>query len=268
MISVLVPAYNESDGVRALYDRLSACAATWNEDYEILLVDDGSRDDTLAIACEIAEHDRHWKVISLARNFGHQAAVTCGLEHARGDMIAIIDADLQDPPEELLRFFAKSREGFDVVYAVRAKRKENLLKRVAYFIYYRMLANLSAIEIPLDSGDFCVMSRRCLDALNALPERSRFIRGLRAWVGFKQIGLVYERQARFAGEPKYTLRKLVDLALDGIINFSARPLRLIAISGLLLGVASIMLGVLFLSSTSSTGQSGAITRATRAAGRR
>jgi dolichol-phosphate mannosyltransferase len=243
MISVVIPAFNESEGLRMLFERLNACAATWGEDYEFLLVDDGSVDDTLPIAEELAKADPHVKVISLSRNFGHQAAVTAGLEHARGDLVAIIDADLQDPPEELPRFFAKCREGFDVVYAVRTKRKEGPFKRLAYWVYYRVLASLASIKIPLDSGDFCVMSRRAFDALNSLPEHSRFIRGLRSWIGLKQTGLAYERHARAAGEPKYTFRKLVNLGLDGIINFSSRPLRRILYLGVLLGILSLLRAV-------------------------
>jgi dolichol-phosphate mannosyltransferase len=243
MISVVIPAFNESEGLRALYERLSACAATWDEDFEFILVDDGSRDETLAIAEEIAGRDPHWKVISLSRNFGHQAAVTAGLEHTHGDLVAIIDADLQDPPEELPRFFRKAREGFDVVYGIRTKRKEGIFKRASYHVFYRLLASLASIRIPLDSGDFCVMTRRAVDALAALPERSRFVRGLRSWIGFEQTGLAYERQARAAGAPKYTFRKLLNLALDGLINFSSRPLRLIAVLGVLLSFFTVLLAV-------------------------
>jgi len=246
MISVIVPAYNESEGIRALHERLTACAAGWGEPYEILLIDDGSRDNTLEIAEELAAADAHLKIVSLSRNFGHQAAVTAGLEHACGDVVAIIDADLQDPPEELHRFFAKCREGYDVIYGVRTKRKEAALKRASYFVFYRVLAQLASIEIPLDSGDFCVMNRRAVAAVNALPERRRFVRGLRSWVGFRQFGLTYERHARLAGEPKYTFAKLVNLALDGIINFSSKPLRLIALLGIGLGSASILVGLFVL----------------------
>jgi polyisoprenyl-phosphate glycosyltransferase len=246
MISVIIPAYNEGESIHQLHQRLAAVASTWNEDYEFVLVDDGSRDQTLAIAEEIARADPHLKIVSLSRNFGHQPAVTAGLEHAQGDLIAVIDADLQDPPEELHRFFAKCREGFDIVYAIRTKRKEGMVKRLAYKVYYRLLASLASIPIPLDSGDFCVMNRRALDALNALPERSRFIRGLRSWIGFRQTGLAYERQARAAGEPKYTFRKLLQLALDGIVNFSSKPLRLIMVAGMLLGTFSLLAALLTL----------------------
>lgn len=251
MISVVTPAYNENTGIRLFYDRVTACAATWQEDYEILLVDDGSSDDSLVIAAQIAQQDPRFKVLSLSRNFGHQAAVTAGLEHAQGDLIAVLDADLQDPPEELGRFFQACREGSDVVYGVRQKRKEGIFKRVSYSLFYRFLAQMAHIQIPLDSGDFCVMNRRALDALNALPEHSRFIRGLRSWIGFRQTGLPYERAARAAGEPKYTFRKLLNLALSGIINFSGKPLRLIALTGVLVGVFAVVLAVFVLIQYSS-----------------
>jgi polyisoprenyl-phosphate glycosyltransferase len=239
MISIVIPAFNEADGVRSLHRRLVACAGTWKENYEIILVDDGSTDDTLATLEEIAQGDPNFKVISLSRHFGHQPAVTAGLEHARGDVVAILDADLQDPPEELHRFFQKCREGFDVVYAIRTKRKEGIFKRACYKVYYRLLASLANIAIPLDAGDFCVMNRRAIDAVNALPERGRFVRGLRSWIGFRQLGLEYERQPRAAGEPKYTFGKLLQLALDGVINFSSKPLRLIMVAGAFLGLFSL-----------------------------
>jgi polyisoprenyl-phosphate glycosyltransferase len=238
MISVVIPAFNESAGLRVLYERLASCAAAWDEPCEIILVDDGSTDATLTIAEELAREDERFKVVSLSRNFGHQPAVTAGLEHARGDLVAIIDADLQDPPEELARFFAKCREGCDVVYAVRTQRKEGLFKRASYSLYYRLLARLASTQIPLDSGDFCVMNRRAVDALNALPERGRFVRGLRSWIGFRQEGLAYERQGRAAGRSKYTLRKLVRLAVDGVVDFSSKPLRLIMYAGVGLGLFS------------------------------
>jgi dolichol-phosphate mannosyltransferase len=245
MISVVIPAFNESEEIRILYERLSACAATWDRDYEFVLVDDGSHDNTLAIAEEIAARDPHWKIVSLSRNFGHQPAVTAGLDYTRGDLVAVIDADLQDPPEELPRFFQKCREGFDVVFGVRTNRKEGIIKRASYKLFYRFLASIASIDIPLDAGDFCVMSRRCVDALKALPERNRFIRGLRSWVGFRQTGLTYERPARTGGESKYSLPKLMNLALDGIINFSSRPLRIISVVGALLGVLSLAAALLF-----------------------
>ena len=246
MISIIIPAFNEGDGIRLMHRRLSTCAASWHEEYEILLIDDGSTDNMVPIAEELAYGDPRLKIISLSRNFGHQPAVAAGLERARGDLVAILDADLQDPPEELPRFFQKCREGYDVVYAIRTKRKEGLLKRACYKVYYRLLASLANIAIPLDSGDFCVMNRRAVDALNALPERSRFTRGLRSWIGFRQIGLKYERHARAAGATKYTFGHLLQLALDGVVNFSSKPLRLIMLSGVALGIVSLLLALVVL----------------------
>jgi glycosyltransferase involved in cell wall biosynthesis len=244
MISVIVPALNEKDGISVLYRRVTDAARSWNEKYELIIVDDGSTDGMLDICEELAEGDPNLRLISFSRNFGHQAAITAGLQHCSGDIAAVIDADLQDPPEELARFIEKCREGFDVVYAIRTQRKESALKRFAYFFYYRMLKRLAALDIPLDAGDFCVMSRPVVDALNRLPERSRFLRGLRTWVGYRQTGLAYERQARHAGEPKYTFRRLLHLAMDGIINFSYKPLHLVTLAGAIIGLFSV-LGAIF-----------------------
>jgi glycosyltransferase involved in cell wall biosynthesis len=242
MISLVVPAYNESAVLQQLYDRVAAAAATWGESWELLIIDDGSSDNTLDIATRIGAKDARLKVLSFSRNFGHQPAVTAGLAFASGDIIAVIDADLQDPPEELLRFIDKCREGYDVVYAIRTKRKEGPLKRMAYFLYYRFLRKISSIEIPLDSGDFCVLSRQIVDVMNRLPERNRFVRGLRSWAGFRQVGLQYERHARLAGEAKYTFSKLVKLGLDGVFSFSYQPLHLLMLTGIGLGLFAILVG--------------------------
>lgn len=242
MISIVVPAYNEEDGIAELYSRIVAAAPEWQEEFELVIVDDGSRDRTLQI-CEQLATDHRLKVVSLSRNFGHQAAVSAGLAHAAGEIVAVMDADLQDPPEELLPFLEKVREGWDVVYAIRTKRKENLFKRASYYVYYRVLKRLAVLDIPLDAGDFCVMRQEVVEAINNLPERNRFVRGLRTWVGFRQTGLAYERRARFAGEPKYTFSKLVKLALDGVTNFSYRPLQFIMSLGFVVAVLSCMGGI-------------------------
>ena len=240
MISVVVPAFNEEDGIRTLYDRVTAAAAGWGEDYELIIVDDGGRDKTLSICKELAGRDSRLKVLSLARNFGHQAAVTAGLQHTSGDIVAVMDADLQDPPEELLPFIEKVRSGFDVVYAIRTKRKEGPLKRLSYYLYYRILRRLATLDSPLDSGEVCVMRGGVVQAMNELPERNRFVRGLRTWVGFRQTGLAYERAPRFAGEPTSTFSRLVKLGLDGIISFSYRPLQLITFLGLAVALMALV----------------------------
>lgn len=234
MISIVIPAYNEEDGIAELYRRIVQAAPAWEDGFEVLIVDDGSRDRTVEICEEIGAADARFKVIVLSRNFGHQAAVSAGLMHAKGDIVTVMDADLQDPPEELLPFIEKIREGWDVVYAIRTKRKENFLKRMCYWAYYRILKRLATLDIPLDSGDFCVMRGEVVDTMNRLPERNRFVRGLRSWVGFRQTGMAYERDARFAGEPKYNFRRLLKLASDGIFNFSYRPLQFIMSMGLAL----------------------------------
>ena len=247
MISVVIPIHNEEDNLAALHSRLTAASSSWGEDYEIVLVDDGSRDASPAMMKSMADRDPRLKIVSLSRNFGHQAAISAGLRFAEGDAIVIMDGDLQDPPEELHRFLAKWREGFDVVFAVRTKRKEGLLKRFAYASFYRLLNLVSEIEIPLDSGDFCVMDRRVRDALvNEMPEQNRFVRGLRAYAGFKQIGVAYERHARAAGEVKYTFSKLVRLGVDGLLDFSKVPLRLATYLGFLIALPSFLAGMFFI----------------------
>src|ERR1035438_6334725 len=244
MVSIVIPAYNEQDGIAELYRRIVAASPAWEDEFEILIVDDGSRDRTVAICEEIGAADSRLKVLVLSRNFGHQPAVSAGLMYARGNTVVVMDADLQDPPEELLPFIRKIHEGWDVVYAIRTKRKEGLLKRVCYRVYYGLLKKLAVLDIPLDAGDFCVMRGEVVDAINRLPERNRFVRGLRSWVGFRQTGIAYERQARFAGEPEYNFRKLLKLAIDGIVNFSYRPLQFIMSIGLVLALLS-MLGAVF-----------------------
>jgi glycosyltransferase involved in cell wall biosynthesis len=244
MISLVIPAFNEEEGLEELYNRIAAAAPVWKEDFELILVDDGSTDGTMEICERLAAQDRRVKVISLSRNFGHQAAVSAGLAHARGEIVAVMDADLQDPPEELLPFLNKIRDGFDVVYAIRTKRKEVAWKRLAYHLYYRILRRLATLDIPLDSGDFCAMRREVVQAINQLPERNRFVRGLRTWVGFRQTGMVYERQARYAGEVKYTLPRLMKLALDGIFNFSYRPLQFISLLGFIVAGISFCLAII------------------------
>ena len=230
-LSIVVPFFNEQENVRALYRRLSLVLPGTVADYELVFVNDGSRDATAEILDELHATDARVTVIHLSRNFGHQPAITAGILNARGQGVAIMDGDLQDPPEVLPQFIEAWRQGHDVVYAVRTKRKEHLLKRVAYSAFYRLLAFVSDIDIPIDSGDFCVMDRKVVATLNDLPERTRFVRGLRTFVGYRQIGLEYERDARAAGRPKYTFRALMRLAIDGLISFSTYPLRLAVYTG-------------------------------------
>ncbi len=247
MISVILPFHNEQETLPALYPRLTAAAQTWVEDYEVIAIDDGSTDATAGMLDAICREDPLWKLLRFSRNFGHQAAVSAGIYYSSGDAVVVMDSDLQDPPEQLHRFLDKWREGFHVVYAIRTKRKENLFKRTGYFLFYRILSKLSTIDIPLDAGDFCVMDRSVVEVLKRLPERTRFVRGLRSWAGFRQIGVAYERDARYAGEVKYTFRKLVQLGINGILSFSSAPLRLASWLGVMLCGLSAALIVLLIS---------------------
>jgi len=247
MISVVIPLHNESAVIPLLFERLTRAAATWNEEYEVVLVDDGSRDDSLAQSIAAAQRNPHFVVVKLSRNFGHQAAITAGLQQASGDAVILMDGDLQDPPEELVRFIEKWRAGNDVVFAIRKKRKESLPKRAAYAIFYRLLHAISDIDIPLDSGDFCLMDRKVVAALNhSVPENIRFVRGLRAFVGFRQVGLEYERQPRAIGEASYTWRDLMKLAIDGLLGFSMLPLRLASYLGFVIAIPSFLVGIFFI----------------------
>lgn len=231
-LSVVVPLYNEQETLPELYRRL-IIALEMLGTFEIVFVDDGSRDATLGILARLRSDDPRLSIVQLSRNFGHQAAVSAGLAHAAGRAVIVMDGDLQDPPEVLGEFIEKWREGYDVVYAIRQGRKEGLCKRLGYYLFYRLLHSVSELEIPLDSGDFCLMDRKAVEVLNHLPEKSRFVRGLRTFIGFRQVGVAYEREARAAGRSKYTFRKLLGLAADGLMGFSNAPLHLVAWLGAL-----------------------------------
>jgi glycosyltransferase involved in cell wall biosynthesis len=242
-LSVVVPLFNEEENLGPLHLRLSETMRSLGVSYELIFVNDGSRDDTSRRIDELAKVDPHVTTIHMSRNFGHQPAVSAGLEFAQGRAVIVMDGDLQDPPEVLPQFVARWHEGYDVVYAIRTKRKEGVLKRVGYFSFYRMMRAISDLDIPLDSGDFCLMDRRVVEAMNELPERKRFVRGLRTFVGFRQVGLPYERAAREAGKPKYSFSALVLLAIDGLISFSNYPLRLVTRIGILTTILAIALTV-------------------------
>lgn len=244
-LSVVIPCYNEEAVLPFLRERLIGALASLEVTWEVVFVNDGSRDSTLPLLIKIHNEDPRFKVLSFSRNFGHQAAVMAGISYASGDAVAILDADLQDPPELLAQCMDHWRDGYEVVYAVRQKRKESVFKRMAYGAFYRLLRTVADTEIPLDSGDFCLMDRQVVDVLRKMPERNVFVRGLRAWSGFKQIGLPYERPERAAGETKYPFKRLVKLALDGIFSFSTMPLRLTTWIGMGL-VGLCFLGAIFI----------------------
>ncbi|MBL8843759.1 MAG: glycosyltransferase family 2 protein [Planctomycetes bacterium] len=246
-LSVVVPCFNEEAVLSLTHQRLiESLGGHEGIELEIVYVNDGSRDRTEEQLFALADGDPRVTVVSFTRNFGHQPAVSAGMRQATGDVVAVIDADLQDPPEVVLQLIAKWREGFDVVNAVRAQRKENVAKRLAYAVFYRLYRKLASIDVPLDSGDFALMDRRVVDVMNALPEKNRFVRGLRSWSGFRQASVTYERQSRAAGETKYSFRKLVRLAFDGIVNFSTAPLSLIFAIGALTAVLSVVAGAIYL----------------------
>ncbi len=242
-LSFIIPLFNEEEVIETLVARLQGVLETATFPCEVILVDDGSTDGTRERIEALCAADGRFRAVILSRNFGHQCAVSAGLDHAAGQCIGILDGDLQDPPEKLLDFYQKLQEGYDVVYAVRQRRKENLLKRFCYWSFYRLLQRVAHIDIPLDSGDFCLMTSRVAREIQAMPERHRFIRGMRSWVGFRQVGMAYDRQQRSAGESKYTLSKLMLLAADGILTFSEIPLRVATFSGMVVASLSVVWGI-------------------------
>ena len=243
-ISVIVPCFNEEAVLPKLFQRLGAVAATWNEDYEIICVDDGSRDGTWEILKAQNAKDPHWRCLCFARNFGHQTAVSAGLHFAGGDAAVVIDADLQDPPEEIARLLEKWHEGFEVVFATRKKRQDPPVKRMLAWGFYRLLQRLTPLPMARDAGDFCLLDKKVVAVMNALPERSRYLRGLRTWCGFRQTSVEFDRHERAAGVPQYTFKKSFKLAMDGLFSFSAAPLRLATYLGMWVS-AFAFLGVMF-----------------------
>jgi len=250
-VDLVIPVYNESEVLGLLFEHLDRTfsAATLADkrlsSVRYVLVDDGSTDDTARIISERIREGLPALLIRLSRNFGHASAISAGLDHATADLVALLDADLQDPPAVVLEMIDRAREGYDIVFGERRKRKENALKRLGYWSFYRLIAALSEIKIPLDSGDFCLMTRRVVAAMRELPERLRYPRVLRAWVGFPQTGVAYERPQRQAGTTKYTLGRLYQLATDGIASASIRPLRLAQVSSFLFGGMAATLALIF-----------------------
>jgi dolichol-phosphate mannosyltransferase len=241
--SLVVPVYNEEANLEALRSRVGPVLDGLGFDAcEVLLVSDGSTDGSEAMIRRFCEEDARFRGVFLTRNFGHQAAVTAGLAEARGSVVAVIDADLQDPPEVLGRFVGALEAGADVAYGVRENRTEAAVLRFAYWLFYRLQARLSSIQIPLDAGDFCCMRRRVVDAMGTLPETRRFVRGLRAWVGFRQVGVSYDRAPRHAGTSKYGIRALLRLAYDGLFSFSDLPVKVLQFLGFAVSALAMLVG--------------------------
>lgn len=239
-IGVIVPIFNEEENLPELKRRLSAALDACALEYTIILVDDGSQDGSLSLMRAFSRGDSRWKAISLSRNFGHGAACTSGLDHIDADAVVFIDADLQDPPELIPEFIKKWREGHAVVFGERTGRPESWLRRAATGIFYRLLNGLSATPLPLDAGIFSLLDRTAVESLKRLPERHRYLTGLRSWVGFSQAGVPYERRPRHASQPKQSLVKLMLLAFDAIFSFSNAPLRLATILGLTMATGSFL----------------------------
>ena len=241
LLSLIIPVYYEEEVLMESYRRMDAAMKNTGHPYEIIYVNDGSRDGTMKQLRALAREHEEVKVLSFSRNFGHQLAVTCGMDHAKGDALIIIDVDLQDPPELIPKMVEMWKEGNDIVYGKRLKRKgETVFKKLTAAVYYRVLSSMSAYPIPLDTGDFRLIDRKVADVFLKMREQARFLRGMSAWMGFEAVPLEYVREERFAGKTKYTLKKMFKLAADGILNFSSKPLSM----ALGFGIACEVIGVL------------------------
>jgi glycosyltransferase involved in cell wall biosynthesis len=243
-LSLVLPIYNEEEVIPELHKQLQSFLAELGVDTEVVFVNDGSRDASLAMLRDLVKQDARYRVLSFSRNFGHQTAITAGVDHARGKAVVVMDADLQDPPQVVIEMMEKWREGYDVVYGKRRVRSgETIFKKLTAKIFYRLFAAMIPIEVPLDTGDFRLMSRRVVVALRELREAHRFVRGMVAWIGFKQTAVIYDRPGRFAGETKYPLRKMLRFAIDGITSFSVVPLRLATWLGMTMSVLSVLYAI-------------------------
>ncbi len=243
--SILLPVFNEQKNLDILYRRLTKVMDSITPDYEIIFFDDHSKDDSFEILNSFHHQDPRVKIIKFTRNFGHQIAITSGLDFAQGDAVIIMDADLQDPPEIIVQFIEKYKKGYKIVYGERGKRQgETIFKRVTAFIFYRIMQIFTDIEIPLDTGDFRLIDRKVVDSLKTMQEKNKFLRGLISWTGYKQIGVKYKRDARYAGKTNFTIRKMLRFAFDGICSFSRVPLRFASFFGFGVSVISFLMAIM------------------------
>ena len=239
LLSIVVPVYNEQEVIEETYRRLSEVFKDYFMKVEYIFINDGSKDNTYFKLGQIAKNNPQVRIINFARNFGHQIAITAGMDYAKGDAVVIIDADLQDPPEVIMQMVEKWQEGYEVVYGKRLQREgETFFKKITAKMYYRFLDSMTDVKLPVDVGDFRLIDRKVCEAMKGLPERSRYVRGLVSWVGFKQTSVEYKREKRFAGETKYPLKRMIKLAGDGIFSFSYKPLKLATFTGMIISVFS------------------------------
>ena len=240
-ISIVIPSYNESENIKELCRRTLDIIKKINiKKYELIFVENGSKDNSLELLKKINSENKSIKIISLSRNFGYQSAIAVGLKYSENDYVCVMDGDLQDPPEIISKFVEKIKEGYDVVYGIRIKRKGNIIKKLLYNLFYEIYSKLSEIDVPKKSGDFCLMNKKIVKNLNSLSEKNLFIRGLRSWVGFKQIGIEYDRDERYAGKTNFSFFGATALALDGFVSFSLLPLRFILITGVIISLLSFL----------------------------
>ena len=240
-ISIVIPSYNESENIKELCRRTLDIIKKINiKKYELIFVENGSKDNSLELLKKINSENKSIKIISLSRNFGYQSAIAVGLKYSENDYVCVMDGDLQDPPEIISKFVEKIKEGYDVVYGIRIKRKGNIIKKLLYNLFYEIYSKLSEIDVPKKSGDFCLMNKKIVKNLNSLSEKNLFIRGLRSWVGFKQIGIEYDRDERYAGKTNFSFFSATALALDGFVSFSLLPLRFILITGVIISLLSFL----------------------------
>lgn len=245
--TIIAPIYNEIENIPHLYARVSEVMEQTSQPWELVLVDDGSKDGSTDALRELGKKDERVRPVIFARNFGHQIAVSAGMDYARGDAIVVIDADLQDPPEVILELIEKWKEGYQVVYAVRSEREgESWFKLTTASLFYKFIQKITDVDIPLNTGDFRLLDRKVLNVMNSMPERNRFLRGMSSWAGFKQIGVEYKRHARFAGETHYPLKKMIKLAMNAITGFSYWPLQMLTKGGAALVILSLLLLVLYI----------------------
>ena len=241
LLSVVVPVYNEQEVIGETVKRLVGVLDGMSVDYEVVFVNDGSRDGTLSVLRPLCEADARLKLVNFSRNFGHQIAITAGMDMTRGDAVVVIDANLQDPPEVIPGMFEVWKQGYEVVYGKRVSREgETFFKKFTARVFYRFMARMTEVDMPVDTGDFRLIDRRVVDALRRIPERNRYVRGIVSWLGFRQYAYEYERHERFAGQTKYPLKKMLKLASDGLVSFSVKPLRWILGTGIVLSALSVL----------------------------